>query len=298
MMQTLADIGEDALIRRLVAGIKLDESVIAGPGDDCAVVHGARAGELSLLKTDAIVEGVHFTAETNAKWVGRKALARVISDFAAMGGTPRHAMITLIAPPETAVKRVMDIYAGLRGIAEAHGVNIVGGETSRGRQLVLSVSMTGTVPARRWISRAAAKAGDILLVSGRLGGTLRGKHLRFEPRLKEGQWLARHFPIHAMMDLSDGLAKDLPRLAAASGLEYEVNLKALPRARGCTVEQAWGDGEDYELLLAVPPRVAQRLVGEWKEAFPKLELTEIGSLVKQAKAPVMLSGGWDHFSKK
>jgi thiamine-monophosphate kinase len=297
-MQTLADIGEDALIRRLVAGVKLDASVIAGPGDDCAVVRGAGANELSLLKTDAIVEGVHFTAATPSRLVGRKALARVISDLAAMGGVPRHAMITLIAPPDTPVKRVVDIYAGLRAIAEQYGVNIVGGETSRGQQLTLSISMAGTVSARRWISRAAAKAGDILLVTGKLGGTLRGKHLRFEPRLKEGQWLAKKFPIHAMMDLSDGLAKDLPRLAAASGLEFEIRMESLPRARSCTAEQAWGDGEDYELLFAVPPRVVKRLVAEWRIAFPKLELTPIGALVQKAKSKVSLAGGWDHFERK
>ena len=100
-MQTLADIGEDALIRRLVDGLKLDASVIAGPGDDCAVVMPPKQGERLLLKTDTVVEGVHFTADTAPRLIGRKAMARVISDFAAMAATPRHAMITLIAPAQT-----------------------------------------------------------------------------------------------------------------------------------------------------------------------------------------------------
>jgi thiamine-monophosphate kinase len=145
-MQTLADIGEDELIRRLVRGLKLDASVIAGPGDDCAVVKGSR--EALLLKTDTVVEGVHFTAETRPRLIGRKAMARVISDFAAMAATPRHALITLIAPPETPVKRVLEVYAGLRQMAESFGVNIVGGETSRGSQLIITVSMTEAGPKR------------------------------------------------------------------------------------------------------------------------------------------------------
>jgi thiamine-monophosphate kinase len=112
-MKTLADIGEDELIHRLVAGLKLDRSVIVGPGDDCAVVKApAKAGERLLLKTDTVVEGVHFTTETPPKLIGRKAMARVISDFAAMAGTPCHALVTLIAPPQTPVKRVLAVYAG------------------------------------------------------------------------------------------------------------------------------------------------------------------------------------------
>ena len=302
-MQTLADIGEDELIRRITAGLTFDSSVVAGPGDDCAVVRGISRSEHELLKTDAIVEGVHFTAETPAALIGRKALARVISDFAAMGGTPRHAMVTLIAPPGTAVARVLGIYKGLRQLAQTFAVNLVGGETSRGDQLVLSVSLTGSVPKRYWSSRSAGRAGDALFVTGRLGGSIGGKHLKFQPRLAEGQWLVRNFPIHAMMDLSDGLAKDLPRLARASGLTFDVAPATLPSSAGCTTAQAWGDGEDYELLFAVPPRVSARLEEEWARTFPKLKLTRIGTLVhglpssaqSHASGPAASEGGWDHF---
>ncbi|MDZ4290231.1 MAG: thiamine-phosphate kinase [Prosthecobacter sp.] len=296
MMQTLADIGEDGLIRRLVTGLKLDSSVIAGPGDDCAVVRAPGRGQHLLLKTDTVVEGVHFTPETPPRLIGRKAMARVISDFAAMAATPRHALITLIAPPHTPVKRVLGIYTGLRQLAESFGVNIVGGETSRGDQLVITVSLIGTAPATSWIGRDRGRAGDQLWVTGRLGGSLRGKHLRFQPRLAEALWLAQHFPVHAMMDLSDGLAKDLPRLALACGLAFEVPMETLPRTRGRTIEQAWGDGEDYELLFALPAKVHKRLLSEWRQAFPKLELTCIGSLTDEMKRPrPAATGGWDHF---
>lgn len=296
-VKTLADIGEDGLIHLLTSHLSLDESVVAGVGDDCAVVRAPAKGCHVLLKTDAMVEGVHFTPATSSVLVGRKALARVVSDFAAMGGTPQHALVTLIAPPETAVKRVVDIYRGLRAIAAEFGIHIVGGETSRGKLLALSISLTGTVPARKWVGRGGGRAGDILLVTGKLGGSLRGKHLRFQPRLKEGQWLMRTQRVHAMMDLSDGLGKDLPRLARASGLDFVVDLADLPKNRGCSAEQAWGDGEDFELLLAVPPRAVPDLLNDWHGQFPQLELTPIGTLVAELKGSKRHSqeGGWDHF---
>ncbi len=295
MAKTLADIGEDALVRRLVRGLKLDASVIAGPGDDCAVVTGNK--DPWLLKTDTVVEGVHFTADTPPRLIGRKAMARVISDFAAMAATPRHALITLIAPSHTLVKRVLDVYAGLRAMAESFGVNIVGGETSRGDQLILTVSMTGTAAGGRWVPRGRAQAGDGLYVTGRLGGSIRGKHLRFQPRMTEAHWIAKHLPVRAMMDLSDGPAQDVPRLAAACGLTFDVNPADLPRSPGCTAAQAWGDGEDYELLLALSARVTPQKLAAWKAEFPKLPLTRIGTLVEKStvKTSIAFPGGWEHF---
>jgi thiamine-monophosphate kinase len=293
MMETLADIGENELIRLIIKDLKMDTSVLLGPGDDCAVVKGSQ--ENLLLKTDTVVEGVHFTPETPAKLIGRKAMARVISDFAAMAATPRHALITLIAPPQTPVQRVLEIYTGLRHMADAHGVNIVGGETSSGSQLIITVSMTGTASAKKWISRSAAKVGDGLYVTGRLGGTIRGKHLRFEPRMKEAHWIAQNLPVRAMMDLSDGLAKDLPRLATACGLGFELEEKAIPKNPGCTLAQALGDGEDYELLLALSPTVTRAQLETWKSAFPKLKLTRIGTLVEARSTASSIAGGWEHF---
>jgi thiamine-monophosphate kinase len=295
-MQTLADIGEDELVRRLTAGLRQDKDVLAGPGDDCALVRAPRPGEHLVLKTDTVAEGVHFLPDTTPQLVGRKAMARVLSDFAAMAATPRHALITLIAPPATAVKRVLGVYDGLKRMAAEFGVNIVGGETSRGSQMVISVSLTGTVRRGRALRRDGGKAGDALLVTGRLGGSIRGRHLRFQPRLAEARWLAEHFKVHAMMDISDGLAMDLPRLTEASGLHFEIDMEALPGTRGCTVRQAWSDGEDYELLMAVPNREAERLLAAWRRQFPELPLTLIGRLTKNTSTRRM-SGGWDHFAR-
>lgn len=294
-MQTLAEIGEDALIRRLVKGLKFDATVIAGPGDDCAVVLPPSRGEHLLLKTDTVVEGVHFTNETAPRLVGRKAMARVISDFAAMAATPRHALITLIAPPQTPVKRVMNVYAGLRSMAELHGVNIVGGETSRGDQLIITVSMSGTAPVKTWLARNQAKAGDTLWVTGQLGGSIRGKHLRFNPRLAEAHWLANNLPVTGMMDLSDGLAKDLPRLAASCGLGYKLAVADVPKTRGCNLAQALGDGEDYELLFALSSKAPCDFTSAWKQAFPKLKMSCIGQLVGDVSEASLTQGGWEHF---
>jgi len=294
---TLRDVGEDALVRRLILDAPLGEEVVAGAGDDCAVVKGVRRGELSLLKTDAIVEGVHFEASSAPRLVGRKALARVLSDVAAMGGRPGQALVTLILPPETEIAWVEAVYAGLYQLARQHGVSVVGGETTRGIERILSVAMTGTVSAKKWAARGGGREGDVLLVTGKLGGSLGGRHFSFEPRLEQGQWLVEHFPIHAMMDISDGLAKDLPRLAGGAELGYRVDFDRLPRHRGCSVEQAWGDGEDYELLLAVPRRCLGRLLARWGERFPRVPLTPIGDLVNEEASAGGPAGGWDPFVK-
>jgi len=297
-MQTLANIGEDELIRRLTAGLPQDRSVIAGPGDDCAVLHAPTAGRHLLFKTDVVVEHIHFLRESPPRLVGKKAMSRVVSDIAAMGGQPTHALVTLVVRRATEVRYVEELYSGIREAAAPFGINIVGGETSRGDTLVVSISLLGHVLGARWSGRRGGKAGDVLLVTGWLGGSLKGKHLDFTPRVKEGQWLVKKFSIHAMMDISDGLAKDLPRLANASGLGFVVDDATLPRTQGCTADQAWGDGEDYELLLAVAPKTVPRLQKEWKQAFPELPLTVIGTLVPKddIEAPAPQSGGWDHFA--
>jgi thiamine-monophosphate kinase len=297
-MKTLADIGEDALVRRITGRLHSDKSVLIGPGDDCAVVQGPARGQALVLKTDTIVEGVHFTFDTPARLVGRKAVARVLSDFAAMAATPRHALVTLIAPVSTQLKRILDLYQGMEKIAREHGVRIVGGETSRGDQLILTISMSGTLPHRCRLTRAAASAGDFIAVTGRLGGSIRGRHLKFQPRLKEAQWLAQNARINAMMDISDGLAKDLPRLADASGLGFELQHAALPRSPGCTIAQTLNDGEDYELLLTLPARTAEKTAAAFNRSFPKVRMTLIGRMLANVdQRNLDPGGGWDHFLK-
>ena len=299
-MEQLRDIGEDALIRRIVSELSADdESVIVGPGDDCAVVDVGREGYYQLLKTDSVIEGVHYLSSACPREVGWKSAARVISDFAAMGGVPHQLLITIALPEEMKVDDVVSLYQGINHCAVSHGAVISGGETARaphGSAAMISVSGTGWVRRDELVTRAGASAGDVVLVTGRLGGSLAGKHLTFQPRLAEAQWLTENFQISAMMDLSDGLAKDLPRLAAASCCSFRIDETKLPCSEGCDGAQAIGDGEDYELLLCVSPEIVSELKAAWSQVFPDLELTAVGELTADQVMPQMASSGWEHFS--
>ena len=289
----LKDIGEDAVVAEITRKLRLDERVVIGPGDDCAVV---RWGEqLQLLKTDCVVEGIHFLPDTPPRAIGWKALCRNISDVAAMGGDPLDAVVTVAVSPDRELAWLTDLYAGLNQAATKYEINLVGGETSRSPgPAFISVALTGKVEKDRLVTRSGGKVGDRLYVTGKLGGSLQGKHLSFEPRLAESHWLTRNFRVHAMMDLSDGLGSDLPRLARASGIGFEIDVSALPKNEGCTEEEALTDGEDYELLFAVSNDVGPKLEREWKHAFPDLPLTCIGSLVADRSKGVS-KPGYDHF---
>lgn len=294
-MPKLCDIGEDELVTRLVATLSNDRTVLTGPGDDCAVVQ--RPNGNVLLKVDAVVEGVHFVRSAKPELIGRKALARAISDVAAMGGLPKYAMVTLVLPQDLELAFVEQIYAGMTALADEFGVSIVGGETTRGPLIMIAISLTGE--AVRRVMRSGAEAGDLVFVTGLLGGSLQGRHFTFQPRVREAQWLVQHLPPTAMMDLSDGLARDLPRLAKASGLDFVLQEDYLPCSPGCTPEQAWSDGEDYELLFTVPPSKAAGMLEAWEEAFPHLSMMPIGQMVAlgEGRPPSFATAGWDHFAK-
>jgi thiamine-monophosphate kinase len=298
-MKTLRDIGEDALIAKLVALVPQDANPAAGPGDDCAVVDpGPDSASLQLLKTDALVGGIHFLPEAPAREVGWKAVARVISDFAAMGGKPERFLVTVALPPETEVAWVEDLYRGIGDCLRAYDSVLAGGETCRvpeNSAPVISIAATGSVRRERLVLRSTGKPGDAVLVTGWLGGSLKGKHLNFKPRVAEAGWLAGEFLPTAMMDLSDGLAMDLPRLAEASACGFVIDREALPLSPGSSVEEALGDGEDFELLLTIQPERLETLRSAWSAGFPDLPLTVIGRLVEPGTGE-NLSGGWDHFA--
>ncbi len=295
---TLAQLGEDALVHRLTEGLPLAADVVTGAGDDCAIVLPLGKGWLQLLKTDCVVEGVHFLPDKPAERTGWKAMARAVSDIAAMGGEPQHALVTLLVPSDCAVTKIEKLYQGLRSCAARFGVSIVGGETSRAPQLAVIISMTGRVKAARAVRRDGARPGDVIFVTGKLGGSRSGHHLDFVPRVAEAQWLVAHHRLHAMMDLSDGLGKDLPRMATASELDFIIHEESLPANEGCTQAQAWSDGEDYELMFAVAPRAARRLAEEWVKIFTDVPLTRIGRFVARGtgRVPAFQAGGWEHFS--
>ena len=279
----LRELGEDRLLARLLRSLPTSDDVIVGPGGDCAIVEPARGNELLVLKTDCVVEEIHFTDSVGPALVGWKAMVRPLSDFAAVSGVPKFALISLIVPANKSTAWVATLYRGLRRAAGRFHVTIVGGETSNTRgPVVISVAVAGFVEKNRFVTRHGGKAGDALFVTGRLGGALRGKHLRFVPRIEESRWLTKHFRIHAMMDLSDGLGADLPRLARASGVGFQIDKNALPLAAGANIKAAISDGEDYELLFAISQRDQRRLESSWRRKFPKLRLTRIGAFVPQS----------------
>jgi thiamine-monophosphate kinase len=292
---------EFELIAKLTKSLPTNKNVLVGAGDDCAVLDFGLPEKLFLFKTDAMVEGIHFTKETPPEKIGRKALARCLSDIAAMAGTPSAALVTIALPENFDMEFVARIYDGLNALAEKAGVAIVGGETTTNPgRILISIALLGTVAREKQILRSGAKVGDAIFVTGELGGSLVEKHLEFEPRLEEARWLAGNFPVHAMIDLSDGLAGDLPHILRAGGVGAELFKPAIPVSRaaklgGARLPTSWlagtlappkppfaaalTDGEDFELLFTVAGKDAVKLLDAWKRQFPKLNLSCIGKIV-------------------
>jgi len=283
---------EFELIARLTKSLPANQNVLAGAGDDCAVLDFGLPDKLLLFKTDAVVEGIHFTKGTPPGKIGHKALARCLSDIAAMAGTPAAALVTLGLPQCFEPEFIGKIYDGMSTLAEKFGVAIVGGETTTNpERIFISIALLGTVARGKQILRSGAKAGDAIFVTGELGGSRTGKHLEFEPRLAAGRWLAEHFSIHAMIDLSDGLAGDLRHILKASGVGAELLKTAVPISRAAKLQMrtrasnkpafaaALTDGEDFELLFTIAGGNAVKLLDAWKKQFPGLKLSCIGRIV-------------------
>jgi thiamine-monophosphate kinase len=309
---------EFELIGHLTRSLPANQSLVVGAGDDCAVLDLDLPDRLLLFKTDAVVEGTHFTATTPPEKIGHKALARCLSDSAAGGATPVSALITLALPRDFDPARVEKIYTGINTLARRHDVSIAGGETtSNPERLLISVAMLGTVPRGKCVLRSGALAGDAIFVTGELGGSLASeRHLDFEPRLAEGRWLAENFSLHAMIDLSDGLAGDLRHVLKASRVGAELLASAIPISRGARAASraetsskppllaALTDGEDFELLFTVASREAVTLLDAWKKQFPNLKLSCIGKITagegvmirdKEGVRP-LVAHGYIHFA--
>ena len=277
--------------------------VVLGIGDDCAIVRPRGASEDWLYTTDMLLEGVHFLRDTHSPAdIGWKALARGLSDIAAMGGTPRFCLLSLAVTPDIDERWLAQFYKGLLALADRTGTALIGGDLARTDRVMCDIVVAGVVARGKALRRDGARPGDAIYVSGALGAsalglaTARGKawarHKRPEPRLALGQYLRTRLHATAAMDLSDGLSLDLHRLCTASALLADIT--APPIYRGATLQQALHGGEDYELLFTVPPRTRV------PATFEGRPLTCIGTMLQGSPGVILLDGaplpalGYDH----
>ena len=284
-MKTLEEVGETELITRIRRWLPSRPDVVVGVGDDCAVVRGqAEQGEDWLLTSDPVIEGTHFEPGTDPAAIGHKAIGRILSDVAAMGGEPRWALIDIAAPGHMAATALNKLYEGAADLAHAHGLAIVGGDMAEAPALQVHVFAVGAVPRDQAVLRSGASPGDGVYVTGALGGAQRsGRHLSFDPRVREGTFLRAW--ASAMIDLSDGLAADLRHLIHMSGTGATLDLPEIPvnaAAAEAGDEQAamahvLGDGEDFELLFTVPAAREAAFTAAWP-AIGDLPCSRIGVL--------------------
>ena len=256
---------------------------VSGIGDDCAVFR-PRSGEDLLLKTDQLIEGNHFPKTMRPEVIGERALARALSDIAAAGGDPRCCLLALAVPRTTSARWILSFFRGLLSLARKTGTLLVGGDLAHDDKVHCSVMVVGAVRRGKALTRAGARPGDQLCVSGRLG---KPWDQRIEPRLALGRKLAGKAT--ACIDLSDGLSLDLHRLCKES--RVAAKLERIPMVPGATLDRALHGGEDYELLFTLPPHMK-----------PPAGTSRIGTIVSGLVGAVWFEGkrlpprGYDHFA--
>ncbi len=276
---------ESVYIKYLRAIQGTSKDVLKGIGDDTAVVRVPKG--LCVLTTDTLLEGTHFRlTDTSPRELGRKAVASSLSDVAAMGCRATLALISVAFPRSTPMRFARQLARGLNDTAAGYGVTVVGGDTVTGRgPLFINVTVFGVADGLRPVLRSGARAGDAIMVTGELGGSILGKHLRFEPRLEEAVYLNKNFRLHAMTDISDGLSLDLAHILEESGVGAIMYRDQIPVSRAAhrlsrktgktPLYHALSDGEDYELIFTLKRSDAEVLA---KKNPLKIPLTIIGHI--------------------
>ena len=281
-----------------------NRAIIRGIGDDCAIIR-PRANDDLVFTSDFVLEDRHFTLETHAAAdVGHKALARSLSDLAAMGAAPVFCLVSLAVPAALSQGWVPRFYKGLLALAKKHKVTLAGGDLARFDKVIADVVCGGSVPRGKAILRSGAKVGDLIYVTGELGASAYGfrtqrgaawrKHLRPEPLIDAGLAL-RKLGVRAGMDVSDGLSLDLARLCAESKVSANIT-SDLPIAPGASLEDALNGGEDYQLLFTAPPKI------KIPSLLASIPVGQIGTVSKGRPGQVLFNGralppkGFDHFA--
>ena len=260
---------EDDFVCWMKKKVKYSELVEIPIGDDASVV--STTGKQLILKVDTVVEGVHFEKNLNPAWIGHKALARPLSDVAAMGGKPLFALCAMVLRKNEKYSFVQSIFSGLYKLAGKFSVSVVGGDiTQNSKLLMISITVVGECAGLLPIRRKGAKVGDAIFVTGKLGGSILNKNYKFIPRIKEGVWLNKNCSIHSMIDISDGLALDLARMCELSGVGAEIYQNSIPHSKDTFVmsksdkkdplDHALYDGEDYELLFTAPSHECDKII--------------------------------------
>jgi len=279
MVTPLKKIKEAGLIERFAKALKpCDPSVVVAIGDDAAVVRGAK-GCYRLYTVDMLIEGTHFKKGESYEKVGYKAMAVSISDIAAMGGEPQYALLSVGLPKKNAQTIAQKLFKGVASCARKFNVDVIGGDTNRSGKLVIDCFIAGTVEEKNLALRSGASPGDHIFVSGPLGGSIFGKHLTFEPRLKESRFLVKNFKVTSMIDLSDGLGVDLNRVSFASALGAIIFENKIPMAQGVTkIKNALFDGEDFELLFTLSAGDSFKLLRMMKKNKTAMSFYQIGRM--------------------
>lgn len=285
--ESVSALGERRLIREITRWLgTAGPAAPGGIGDDCAVLPKSRGCQL--VTVDPVIFGEHFDASMSPAAAGAKLMKRNLSDIAAMGGTPRSAVIALALDRMVRLDWLRAFYRALATVARRHDVSLVGGDIAHQRGgLCATLTLLGeTGPGDRVLTRSGSRRGDWIYVTGRLGGSLpSGRHWKFTPRLAEGRWLVARKEVRAMLDVSDGLAKDLCPLIPA-GCTPALDASALPRHAGCDIRAALCDGEDYELVFSVAAKAdLDAFERSWSRTFPRTRLTCIGRFVAEGKRP-------------
>ncbi len=336
--QPLRKAGENRLVARFreLADAALSSSVVVGPGDDAAAIR-SESGRLLLLTCDMMTEGTHFRREWATPWqIGWKAMAQSISDIAAMGGDPAAAVASLAAPGDLPADVPEQLAEGLVAAASAYGASLVGGDlVGSPGPIVVDVSLAGWVEEDLMLRRRGARPGDAILVTGALGASAAGlavlqrgvsqdgspevtralqAHHEPRPRVSEARAIAQARLATAMMDLSDGLAADLPRLCAESGVGARVWCDRIPVDPACAslarrigrlaLEMATAGGEDYELLFTCPPSAVAQIAAVVSQATGA-QVTAVGEITEQLGVsflgpdgqPITPGSGFDHFAR-
>ena len=309
---------ERALIKRVRRRVRAGSSVVTGIGDDCAVLRVPPGHEL-LVTTDFTIEKVHFRRDWHRpEVVGRRCLARGLSDIAAMGGEPRAAFLSLALASDVPQKWVDRFFTGLLSLADEFKVPLAGGDTAESAVgIQADIVVVGSVPKGKAVLRSGARPGDQIYVTGELGGSAAAiaqlaagrpmgpesrAHFRPKPRLAVGEWLRRKSVPSAMIDVSDGLSTDLAHICEESHVGAEIEAEAIPRSRvgqkkqEVALELALHGGEDYELLFTSSRKVPAQVAG--------VRVTRIGQITRasgirlvEAEGPMrkLAAQGWEHF---